>query len=555
MKRKIWKIKKQHPQALKLAQKYKISIFLAQVLLNRNIQEKDLLSFLDPSGHNFHSPDALPDIKKASCRIKEAVSNGERVVVFGDYDVDGITSLAIFNEFAADYPGIFSFHIPNRIEQGYGLNQEVIEKSAKDKVSLIIAFDCGTNAVKEISLANSLGIDVVVVDHHHIGESSIDPFAFINTKREDSSYPFLDLSSGALSFKLLQVLTGSSCRQVLDLVALSIVCDVVPLQGENRSLLNEGLKVIRTSTRPAIKALCKAGKIKQENIDIFHIGYVLGPRINASGRMSDARDSLDLFLTQEQLEADNLAVRLNDYNLKRRAIEAQILQEAQASIDSGVYDDYIIVAHGQDWHPGVLGIVASRLADKYCRPAFAISFNKGKGKGSGRSVHSVHLIEALRECSDFLLAYGGHKKAAGIHISEDNLENFKSRINSFLKSKMKLEDFIPLLEIDAVLKFEDINMDFVKSIEKLKPYGEGNSRPVFLSRNIFKRSEPKKVYSYFSLWLSDGIKTFEGLIYDKDILEVLTCTNNLDIAFSLENNSYHNTSRLIIKDCRFSGGE
>jgi single-stranded-DNA-specific exonuclease len=161
----------------------------------------------------------------------------------------------------------------------------------------------------------------------------------------------------------------------------------------------------------------------------------------------------------------------------------------------------------------------------------------------------------LRECSDCLLAYGGHSKAAGINISEDNLEDFKNRVNSFLKSKMKLEDFIPLLEIDAVLKFEDINMDFVKSIEKLKPYGEGNSRPVFLSRNIFKRSEPKKVYSYFSLWLSDGIKTFEGLIYDKDILEVLTCTNNLDIAFSLENNSYHNTSRLIIKDCRFSGGE
>ncbi|MDD3297028.1 MAG: single-stranded-DNA-specific exonuclease RecJ [Candidatus Omnitrophica bacterium] len=555
MKRRIWKIKKQQPQAFSLAQKYNISVFLAQVLLNRNVQEENLLFFLDSSGQNFHSPDALPDIRKASCRIKRAVSGGEKVVVFGDYDVDGITSLAIFNEFAADYPGIFSFHIPNRIEQGYGLNQEFIEKSAKDKVSLIVAFDCGTNAVEEISLANSLGIDVIVIDHHHIGESNISPLAFVNSKREDSSYPFLDLSSGALSFKLLQVLTGSPCRQALDLVALSIVCDVVPLQGENRSLLNEGLKVIKTSSRPAIKALCKAGKIKQENIDIFHIGYILGPRINASGRMADARDSLDLFLTQEQSQADSIAFRLNDYNLRRRAIEAQILKEAQAGIDSGVYDDYIIVAHGQDWHPGVLGIVASRLADKYCRPAFVISFNKGEGKGSGRSVHSVHLMEVLRECSDCLLAYGGHSKAAGINISEDNLEDFKNRVNSFLKSKMKLEDFIPLLEIDAVLKFEDINMDFVESIERLKPYGEGNPRPVFLSRNIFKRSEPKKVYSYFSLWLSDGVKTFEGLIYDKDVLEVLACADSFDIAFSLENNPYHNTSRLIIKDCRFSGGE
>jgi len=552
MRRKLWKIKELHPKASLLAQKYNISVFLAQVFLNRQIEEKDFNSFLGLSSPDFHSPDLLPDIKKAVQRVKQAVDKKEKVLVFGDYDVDGITSLAIFHEYAGQFPGIFSFHIPHRAKEGYGLNKKAVKQAGEKGVSLIIAFDCGTNACEEIELARSLDIDVVVIDHHLPKNSSINPLAFVNPKRKDSSYPFSDLSAGALSFKFLQALTGNDCGQALDLAALSIVCDVVPLTGENRILLKQGLKAIRVSKRPAIKALCAAGKIKQENIDIFHIGYILGPRINASGRIAHADDSFKLFLTKDEARALELAQKLNEHNQLRKGVEAQILREAEEAVKDNADDNAAIVVWGKDWHPGVLGIVASRLADKYFRPTFVISLGEHQAKGSARSIHSVHLVELLDKCADSLLLYGGHARAAGISLAGEQLDSFKEKVNLLLKTSLKPEDFIPVVDIDADLKFKDIEMAFINDIEKMKPYGEGNSRPVFSSSNIFKKSSPKKIRAGFSVWLSDGHRTLEGLVFDKDVLEVLNYAQSFDIAFCPEKNHYHNTPRLIIKDCRVS---
>jgi len=552
MRRKLWRVKELDPKAPLLAQKYNISVFLAQVFLNRQIEEKDFDSFLKQESADFHSPYLLPDIEKAVQRVKEAVDKKEKVLVFGDYDVDGITSLAIFHEYAGQFPGIFSFYIPHRAKEGYGLNRKAVKEAASKGVSLIIAFDCGTNADEEIELARSLDIDVVVIDHHLPKDSSINPLAFVNPKRKDSRYPFADLSAGTLSFKFLQALTGQPCRQALDLAALSIVCDVMPLTGENRILLKEGLKVIRESKRPAIKALCAAGKIKQENIDIFHIGYVLGPRINASGRIAHADDSFELFLTKDQARAIELAQKLNEHNKLRKDVETQILREAEEVVNNNAEDNGAIVVWGQGWNPGVLGIVASRLADKYFRPSFVISLDEDSGKGSARSIHSVHLLELLDKCSESLLLYGGHARAAGISIARDQLDSFKERINLLIKESLKPEDFIPVIDIDAALKFRDIEMGFIDDIEKMKPYGEGNARPVFSSSNIFKKSPPKKIRSGFSIWLSDGDNTLEGLVFDKDVLEVLNYAKTFDIAFCPEKNHYHNTPRLIIKDCRVS---
>jgi len=552
MKRRLWKIKEINTQAKNAAKKYNISVFLAQALLNRQIKEENFNSFLNPTPLDFYCPLRLPDIERGAARIKRAIERKEKVLVFGDYDVDGIMSLAIFHEFSQNFPGIFSFYIPHRVKEGYGLNSEAILKAKEEGVSLIIAFDCGTNSGAQIELAKTLSIDIIVVDHHHPKEDLTPGFAFINPKRKDSSYPFSNLSTGALSYKLLQVLTGADCKDVLDLVALSLVCDVVPLKGENRTLLKEGLKVIRESKRSAIKALCKVANIKQENIDIFHIGYILGPRINASGRVAHAQESLELFLTDQEDRINELAFQLGEYNRLRRNIEAQILKEAEQKINDNISNERIIVVSGEQWHPGVLGIVASRLADKYYRPSFVISFDEGLGVGSARSIHSVHLIEALDKCADSLLVYGGHKRAAGVQINREELENFKQKINSFIEDNLTPQDFIPILAIDAELDFCDIDTYLVQSLEKVKPYGEGNPEPLFVARNLFKKGDPRKINSGFSIWLSDGKKVLEGVIYDKDLLEIIDYSNNFDIAFSLQMNTYHNIPKLIIRDCRLS---
>ncbi len=555
MRRKIWKIKELNPRISGLSKKYNIPELLIQVFLNRNIEEDNFAKFLNPSIADLHNGLLLPDIKKASERIKQAVDKAESVLVFGDYDVDGITSLAIFNEYAKEFPGIFSFYVPHRVKEGYGLNKKAILKAKEGGVSLIVAFDCGTSSFEEVKLAKSFGMDVVIIDHHYVGNEDPGAYAFVNPKRADSKYPFKELSTGALSFKLLQVLTGSECTQALDLVALSVVCDIVPLKGENRNLLIQGLRVIRESNRPCVRALCKSASTRQENIDTFHIGYILGPRINASGRIAHPRDALDLFLTEDDKKANKFASKLSEYNKLRRATEAQILKEAEAKVNSNADNNSVIVVSGQSWHPGVLGIVASRLADKYYRPSFVFSFDKGLGKGSARSIQSVHLMQMLDKCADSLIAYGGHKKAAGVSINEDELENFREKINSLIEEELDKEDFIPSLDIDAKIDFNNIDMNLVEGLEKLKPYGEGNSKPFFVSYNISKRSQPQKISSFHSVWLSDNGTTFEGIVYDKDIVELLDFAESFDIAFSLEKNHYHNAPKLVIRDARLSGRE
>jgi single-stranded-DNA-specific exonuclease len=551
MKQNIWNIKDISKEAAHSARQYGLSVFISQILLNRGVRQEEFKTFLSSSENDLHSPSLLPDIDPAVSRIKGAAAKGEKVLVFGDYDVDGITSLAIFNEYGRQFPQVFSYYIPHRVNEGYGLSGEAVAAAADNGVNLIIAFDCGTNAVSQIELAKSFNIDVIVIDHHHLSQEVIKPLAFVNPKREGSIYPFADLSAGALSYKVLQALTETANRQALDLVALSLVCDVVPLLGENRVLLKEGLEVIRGSRRPAITALCKVAGIKQQNIDTFHIGYILGPRINASGRVAHAHDSLELFLSDDIDHAEVLARRLTDYNKLRKNIETQILKEAELNIDDNLLLDRSIVVSGQKWHPGVLGIVASRLADKYGKPSFVISFDAdGKGVGSARSVEGVHLIEMLDGCADMLLAYGGHKKAAGVHIQEEELDNFKEKINALVEENVRGQDFIPAIDIDACLGFKDITLDLIYAIEALKPYGEANAKPFFAATGLFKRGKPKKINYGYSVWLSDGIMTFEGVFYNKELMEFISGLDILDIVFSPQVNTYHNTPRLMIKDCR-----
>ncbi len=552
MKRKIWKIKELTPYAATLGQKYQISAYLAQILLNRNIPEEDFHSFLNHDINSIHSCLLLPDIEKAVCRIKKAINDKEKILVVGDYDVDGIMSLAIFNEFIKTSPALFSFYIPHRIKEGYGLNIEVIKQAKREKRTLIIAFDCGTNSKEEIELAHSYGIDMIIVDHHHPKDGRNNPFAFINPKRKDSKYPFTELSGAALSFKLLEALIGKDAFSMLDLVALSLVCDVVPLKGENRTLLKEGLNLLKTNNRPAVSALCKVAKIRKENITAFHIGYILGPRINASGRIASASESLRMFLSDDEKEIFSIASKLQEYNQLRKDIELDILREAEQKIENNLSQNYAIVVDGEGWHSGVLGIVASRLADKYYRPSFVISFEDGLGKGSARSIHSVHLMEALEKCSKSLSTYGGHRKAAGIEIFKEGLDEFRKNINNYIKENVEAKDLIPILDIDLKLDFNDINVNFVESLESLEPFGEENPKAMFASSSVSKKSSPKKINSGYSVWLTDGKKTLEAAVYDSGLLDILEYADKFDVAYNLQKNTYHNEPVLAIRDIAMS---
>lgn len=558
---KNWIVKNFSPQTFALSKKYDINPILVQLLINRNIKEEEFLSFLNPRVDNLFSPFLLPDIDKAIERIRKAIERKERVYILGDYDVDGITSLVIFYEYIKNFPLQFSFYIPHRIHEGYGLTKKVLEKVKNDGATLLICFDCGTNSYQEAQLAKALGIDVIVIDHHAPREGLNDDFyAFINPKKKGVDYPFKELTSAGLAFKVIWALGRSFPFNLLDLVALATVCDVVPLKGENRIFLSEGIKWLRGNHRPAISALCESAKVSPKNIEPYHIGYILGPRINACGRVSDAKKILDFFLCYDSKQLRDSAKIIEDYNRQRKAIESEILREAEEIVERELKEDFTLVLYRDGWHPGVLGIVASKLAERFWRPTLVIGIEGNKGKGSGRSIPEVHIIEVLEECKELLSTYGGHKKAAGIEILKENLEPFRYKFNEIVKRRMGGKKPSPNLEVDLELPFRYISVKLVQELERLKPFGEENSYPLFLTRKVHLKSSPKKVNNFFgrkiklyNFWITDGTYTYEAVLSENNqFLDLLNYGASLDIVYSLERDFYYNNVRLVIRDVRIS---
>jgi len=558
---KNWIVRNFSPQAFVLSKKYNINPVLAQLLINRDIREEEFFSFLEPRVDNLFSPFLLPDIDKALERIRKAIERGERVCLLGDYDVDGVTSLVIFYEYIKNFPLQISFYIPHRIHEGYGLTKNVLEKVKGGGVTLLICFDCGTNSYQEARLAKSLGIDVIVVDHHTPKKGlNNDFYAFLNPKREGSSYPFKELTSAGLAFKVVWALRRNFPFDLLDLVALATVCDVVPLKGENRIFLSEGIKWLRSNYRPAISALCESAKITPKNIEPYHIGYILGPRINACGRVADAKKILDFLLCYDTEQLRESAKIIEDYNRQRKAIESEVLREAEEIVERDLKEDFALVVYRDGWHPGVLGIVASKLVERFWRPTLVIGVENNRGKGSGRSIPGIHIMEVLEECRELLSTYGGHKKAAGIEISKENLEKFKYKFNEVVERRVGSKRFLPNLEIDLELPFKYISVKLVQELEKLKPFGEENSYPLFLTRNVHVKSPPKKVNissgkqtKLYNFWITDGTYTYEAVSSeDNQFFDLLNYGASLDIVYSLERNSYYDNVRLVIRDIRIS---
>ncbi len=550
--RKRWEISSFATETFELAKKYNLSPITVQLLINRKVKEEDFLTFLGYKDYSFASCSLLPDIGKAVERINKAIKDKEKIFLFGDYDVDGLTSLTIFHEYIKNKDVNFSFYIPHRIKEGFGLNKEALRKIKQAGTRLVISFDCGTNAYEEINFARSLGMDVIVVDHHKPKRGMTPAYAFVNPKRDDAYYPFGYLSSAAVTFKLVEALENKGRNDLLDLVALSIVCDVVPLIGENRAYLKEGLRRFRNSFRVSINALCEVSGVKKENVDVFHLGYILGPRINASGRVNTAKDALKMFLEEDFTLAKEHALRLQRYNHLRRDIETVVLREADEFITADLKDNPVLVLYKEGWHHGVLGIVASRLVEKYYRPCFVIGFDKEIGKGSARSIENFNLMDALGRCEEYLFAYGGHKKAAGIEIFYKDIESFKSELNSIAERMLKGTDLIPVEKIDLEIGFKDITFSLLDDIERMKPFGEGNPAPLFVTKEVSLKHPPKKINKgMYSVWLTKDKFTYEGVYSARDdFTSIFEYAKEFDIVYRLEKNNYHNSIRLFIRDVR-----
>jgi single-stranded-DNA-specific exonuclease len=458
-------------------------------------------NFLRPRLKSLSDPFSLPNMSAAVLRIVSALDRQERIVLFGDYDVDGVTSLALLAELLRGYGARPDLFLPLRMEEGYGLSRESVERCCeKYRPQLLIALDCGTSSRDEIADLARRGVDVIVLDHHEPKSSLPNCVAIVNPKIDPKS-PFHYLCSVGIVFKLCHALLKTrpldsfDLKSKLDLVALGTVADIVPLDGENRTFVRHGTIEIARSSRAGLKKLTEVSGLRAP-ILAEDIGFRLGPRLNASGRLTTAEKSLALLLTQDQNEAAELAEMLDQQNRERQGVEKEILRAAEEKI-SGEFDpsrDASIVVSDQGWHPGVLGIVASRIARKYHRPAIVIGFDEsGIGKGSGRSIEGLNLVEALNRCAHHLEKYGGHEMAAGLTIQQDNMAEFSTEFRRTARELLGDDDLQPRLRLDYELSLADIDVDLLHWHEMLQPFGNGNPQPVFLARQVLPVAPPRVI--------------------------------------------------------------
>ena len=473
----------------KIAKKYNISELLATVLVNRNIiNEENVRIFLKPTRNDFHDPFEMPDMNKATDRIIKAIQNKEKVIIYGDYDVDGITSTMILKSFLDENGLEVGYRIPNRLNEGYGLNMNAIKEIADEEYSLVITVDCGISGIEETQYANSLGMDVIITDHHEPLEIIPDAIAVIDCKRSDNKYPFKNLAGCGVVFKLIQALSKlmnldeKAYLKYLDIVCIGTISDIVPLVDENRVIAKLGLMLANQTKNYGLACLFNACGFKK--IDSNSVSFGIAPRINACGRMGFEKEALKLFLCKNIEEAKNITLKLNSFNVKRQEIEKRIYEEALKQIEEKeLYKNSVIIVGSENWHHGVIGIVSSKITDLYYKPSILLCYEGESAKGSGRSIQGFDLHEALCETSDLLEKYGGHEMAVGLNLKRENIEKFETKINEFAKNK-NIENLIPIIKIEKEIKLANINVEIVESLSLLEPFGEENKVPMFLFKNL-----------------------------------------------------------------------
>lgn len=544
----------------KIAKNFNVSNLLATILSNKNISsENEIEKFLNPTRNDFYDPFLMPDMKIAVDRILEAMSKKKKIIIYGDYDVDGITSITVLKQFLEDRGIEVGQYIPNRLNEGYGLNKKAIEEIVKQKYTLMITVDCGISGVEEVEYANSLGIETIITDHHEQGEEIPNALAVVDAKRKDNKYPFNQLAGVGVVFKLIQALgiclglEEKEYLKYLDLVCVGTISDIVPLVDENRVIAKLGLKLVQVTKNIGLKTLLDT--VGYKKIDSITISFGVAPRINACGRMGFQNEALDLFLTKSEKEAKEISDRLNEYNRERQDTEKKIFSEALQKIEKSEKDKPCIILGSENWHHGVIGIVASKVTDMYFKPSILICFEDGIGKGSGRSVPGFDLHEALSKCDKYVEKFGGHSMAIGITVTQDNFNKFKEEFEEYTKNS-DIDKIVPIIYIDQEVTLKDINLKAAKELQLLEPFGEGNKMPLFLYKNL--RIDSIRALSegkHLKLTLKDDNYIIDAIGFNMGALaDEYLIGDKIDVVGTLEINSFNNVEKIQInlKDVRKS---
>jgi single-stranded-DNA-specific exonuclease len=567
----IWEINHHYDEteALKLAKELNVMPIIGKLLAQRGIHTyEEAKHFFRPTIDHLHNPFLMKGMTPAIERIEKAIANSERILFFGDYDVDGTTAVSLLYSFFKQFYSNVDYYIPDRYTEGYGISIQGIDYAKKTNVSLIIALDCGIKAIEQVAYANKKNIDFIICDHHLPGENLPKAVAILDPKQSDCTYPYKELSGCGIGFKLAQAFCEQNKHDIqtyllpfIDLVAVSIGCDIVPIDGENRVLAYLGLKKINANPTIAFKVLFEIAELKKEKT-ITDLVFVLGPRINAAGRMNHGRMAVELMTTKKESEIEKLCAQINEHNLDRRSLDKDITAEALKQIESSkkLREAKATVVYNETWHKGVIGIVASRLIETYYKPTIVLTLSNGMITGSARSVSDFDINEAIAQCGELLDKYGGHKFAAGLTLKPENLTKFQEKFEQVVASTITKEQQTPKISIDAEVSFQDITPKFFRLIEQFAPFGPSNMRPTLMTKNVVDYQNGSKSVGEEQIHLKVVVSEqqnqqvyFSGIGFNlAHHLPHIKTEKPFDIAYHLEENEWNErkTIQLRVKDIR-----
>ncbi len=538
----------------------------AQVFYNRGMHEATTVEeFLHPDYRRLADPFLMKGMAEATARIAQAIAQGEAIIVFGDFDADGVTSATLLVQALETMGALVQAYIPHRIDEGYGLNEEAVERLAAEGTRLLITVDCGISNAREVARAAELGMDVIVTDHHHVPEALPPALAILNPRQPGCDYPFKRLAGVGIAFTLVRGLAKSGVgrnnlrgRDLLDLVALGTVTDVAPLVGENRILVAHGLEAIRQSERPGLRALMSAAGIRPDRVGSGTIGFMLGPRLNAAGRLSHAKTALHLLQAKTMAEATPLAAELDALNKERQELTEVTLQRARQLVLALPEERRVVVLADATFPAGVVGLVANKVLEEFYRPTLLLELGEGESRGSARSIPAFHITEALAECADLLLRYGGHRVAAGFSLRNEQIAALDERLNSLAAAQLDEEALHPALVADAEATLGELTWDLVHVLERMAPFGVENPQPVLFCRGI-KVRQVRPVGadgSHMKLILSDGQTTKEAIAFRQGH-RIADCRvgSAIDILCTVGTNSWNGMDQLEVQVKEFRGAE
>ncbi len=555
---------------IELAKKFAGSPTIAELLVQRGITSVDEAErFFSPSLSDMHDPFLMRDMNKAVNRLNKAMGAKEKILVYGDYDVDGTTAVALVYKYLRNYYSHIEYYIPTRDEEGYGISMKSIDDAASKGIKLIIVLDCGIKAIEEIHYAKERGIDFIICDHHVPDDVLPEACAILNPKLADNTYPYPHLSGCGVGFKFMQAFARSNgltnhneLYSLLDLVAVSIAADIVPMTGENRIMAYHGLKRLNSNPNMGLKSIIRICNLANREITISDVIFKIGPRINASGRMQSGMEAVDLLTTKDQNEAYAKGKNIDQYNRDRKELDKRITEEANAileergEIDS---DHKSIVIYNKNWHKGIIGIVASRLTELYYKPAVVLTLSNGLATGSSRSVQGYDIYSAVEATRDLLENFGGHTYAVGLSLKEENIPEFSRRFEEYVAETIKPNQLTPQIDIDAYLKFEEITPDFLAYLKLFNPFGPGNQKPIFCSKHVKDYGTSKLVgknLEHIKLELVDNSsgKVMNGIAFNmSNFFAHIKSGESFDICYTIEENKHINNPnnyQLFVKEIR-----